>query len=91
MDSKWGCIHRGLMLIWRMSALKRIDFDWDEGNLEHATKHGVARSEIEQVFRNDPMIVPDPYPDSRRKEVVAWFSDTKFTDHTMKDRSKHQK
>ena len=52
------------MLIWRMSALKRIEFDWDDGNLEHVAKHGVARPEIEQVFRNDPLIVPDPYPDS---------------------------
>ena len=48
----------------RMSALIRIEFDWDDGNLEHVAKHGVARSEIEQVFRNDPLIVPDPYSDS---------------------------
>ena len=52
------------MLIWRMSALKRIELDWDDRNLEHVTKHGVARSEIEQAFRNDPLIVPDPYPGS---------------------------
>lgn len=52
-----------------MRALKRIEFDRDEGNQEHATKQGVALSEIEQVFRNDPQIVPDPYPDS---VVAIW-------------------
>lgn len=64
MDSKRDCNLRGLMLIWRMRALKRIELDRNDGNLEHVIKHGVARSEIEQVFRNDPLIVPDPYPGS---------------------------
>lgn len=64
MDSKRDCNLRGLMHIWRMSALKRIELDWDDRNLEHVTKHGVARSEIEQVFQNDPLIVPDLYPGS---------------------------
>jgi uncharacterized DUF497 family protein len=25
-------------------------FEWDEGNLEHATRHGVTREEIEQAL-----------------------------------------
>ena len=45
-----------------MSGLKPIRFDWDNGNLEHTTKHGVSPSEIEYLFTHDPMVSPDPYP-----------------------------
>jgi uncharacterized DUF497 family protein len=34
-------------------------FDWDEGNRGKCQKHGVPLTEIEQVFRNDPLILPD--------------------------------
>lgn len=50
------------MLYLFMSVMKPIRFDWDKGNLEHTAKHGVSPAEIEQVFLNDPMISPDPYP-----------------------------
>jgi hypothetical protein len=28
--------------------------EWDDANLEHATRHGVSSSEIEQVLRSGP-------------------------------------
>jgi uncharacterized DUF497 family protein len=34
-------------------------FDWDRGNRSKCLKHGVSLAEIEQVFRHDPLILPD--------------------------------
>jgi uncharacterized DUF497 family protein len=34
-------------------------FDWDDGNLEHARRHGLSRSEIESVFAGTVIILPD--------------------------------
>jgi uncharacterized DUF497 family protein len=45
-----------------MIVLKPIRFDWDNGNLEHTTRHGVSPAEIEYLFTHDPMVSPDPYP-----------------------------
>lgn len=45
-----------------MNAMKTVQFDWDDSNLEHTTKHGVSRQEIEHVLSNDPMVQPDPHP-----------------------------
>ena len=43
--------------------MKQITFDWDAGNLHHATKRDdVTRAEIEFVLSNDPMVKPDPHP-----------------------------
>jgi uncharacterized DUF497 family protein len=30
-------------------------FDWDEGNIQHATRHGVTTVEIEEVIQNNPI------------------------------------
>lgn len=35
-------------------------FEWDDGNLEHCRKHGVSRSEIEELFANPVIVLPDP-------------------------------
>jgi uncharacterized protein len=51
--------------------LKPIRFDWDGANLGHTAKPGVAPDEIEHLFRNDPMVNPDPYPASIE---VRWRS-----------------
>ncbi len=32
------------------------DIEWDEGNVEHATRHGISAAEITQVLLNDPTI-----------------------------------
>ena len=52
----------GQMLYVLMLRLKPIVFEWDAANQEHTAKHGVSPDEIEFLFRNDPMVSPDPYP-----------------------------
>ena len=38
-----------------------IGFDWDDGNARKSdAKHGVSQPESEQVFGNEPDVVPDP-------------------------------
>ena len=32
------------------------DIDWDEGNREHATRHGVSVGEITQALLNQPTV-----------------------------------
>lgn len=32
------------------------DIEWDEGNIEHATRHGISAAEITQVLLNNPTI-----------------------------------
>ena len=34
-------------------------FDWDAGNWPKCGRHGVSKEEIEDLFENDPLIVPD--------------------------------
>jgi uncharacterized DUF497 family protein len=34
-------------------------FDWDEGNARKNDKHGVSKSEVEQVFLNRPLLLSD--------------------------------
>lgn len=36
-----------------------IGFEWDKGNEQKNSKHGVAPAEAEQVFLNQPLIVLD--------------------------------
>lgn len=39
---------------------KLVVFDWDKGNEnKNVTKHQVENSETEEVFFNDPVIMPD--------------------------------
>ena len=33
-----------------------LSFDWDDHNIRHLARHGISPTEVEQVFRNDPMI-----------------------------------
>jgi uncharacterized DUF497 family protein len=39
--------------------IKICGFDWDLGNLNHCSKHGVTKAEIEELFRSGPAIAPD--------------------------------
>ena len=71
------------------------DFAFMRSIIDTARKNGLDVMEIlsgtpEQFLAGIGIALPEWW-ESRRKEVVAWFSDTKSTDHTMKDRSKHQK
>jgi uncharacterized DUF497 family protein len=45
------------MYIARMEAF--AGFDWDEGNRDKCTKHGVSIEEIESLFDGDPAIKAD--------------------------------
>jgi uncharacterized DUF497 family protein len=44
-----------------------IAFDWDEGNARKNEKHGVSKSEVEQVFLNLPLLVADDSMHSQRE------------------------
>lgn len=38
----------------------RVDgFEWDKGNIDHCRKHGVPRTEIEDLFVRPVVILPD--------------------------------
>ena len=37
--------------------MTRAKFDWDEANIRHIARHGVAPDEVEQAFANDPIVV----------------------------------
>ena len=37
------------------SLSKRIEFDWDEGNIRHLAAHEVAPAEFEELLHNDPL------------------------------------
>ncbi len=39
--------------------------DWDEANLEHATRHGVSATEIEQAIGNAERAMRGKAPDRR--------------------------
>ncbi|MGD9540530.1 BrnT family toxin [Methylocystis sp.] len=37
-----------------------VGFEWDDGNARKSQeKHGVSQAEAEQIFVNEPLIVPD--------------------------------
>ncbi len=36
-----------------------LGFDWDEANLEHCSKHGLTREEIESTFRGEVRVAFD--------------------------------
>ena len=42
-------------------------FDWDEGNARKNEKHGVSKSEVEQVFLNKPLLLADDRKHSQRE------------------------
>jgi uncharacterized DUF497 family protein len=43
-----------------MLTLRTAGFDWDSSNRAKCQKHGVPISDIEALFRRDPLVVPDP-------------------------------
>ncbi|WP_150912105.1 BrnT family toxin [Marinobacter halotolerans] len=46
-------------------------FDWDEGNSrKNAEKHGVSQSEAEEIFFNEPLLLPE---DSKHSQAEARF------------------
>ena len=52
-------------------------FQWDSGNAEKNTKHGVERFEAEQVFFNDPLLLLADIRHSQiEKGSMRWASPT---------------
>jgi len=48
-----------------------IGFDRDAGNREKRQKHGVSLAEIEAVFRNTPLVAPDPAHSTTETRFLA--------------------
>lgn len=47
-------------------------FDWDDGNQEHCTKHGLSRLEIEEFFQQDHVLIaPSPLRVQREERYLA--------------------
>ena len=46
-------------------------FDWDDGNWPKCGRHGVSVEEIEEVFRSDPWVFPDPQHSTRETRMLA--------------------
>lgn len=42
-------------------------FDWDEANARKNEKHGVSKSEVEQVFLNAPLLLADDLTHSQQE------------------------
>jgi uncharacterized protein len=42
-------------------------FDWDEGNARKNEKHGLSKTEVEQVFLNEPLLVAEDGKHSQRE------------------------
>jgi uncharacterized protein len=46
-------------------------FDWDEGNTAKCEKHGVAKDDIEALFRGSPKVRPDIKHSTRETRLQA--------------------
>ena len=54
-----------------MLKLRADGFDWDEGNREKYEKHGVSLAEVEGIFRNTPLLAPDPEHSAEEDRLLA--------------------
>jgi len=46
-----------------------LKFDWDEHNLQHATRHGISARESEECFQNEYLMFPKPHSKQRHGEI----------------------
>ena len=46
-------------------------FDWDEGNTTKCERHGVAKAEIEALFRGSPKVRPDTEHSAQETRLQA--------------------
>ncbi len=46
-------------MVKKLNLPEVIEFEWDEGNLEHIRKHNVEYSECEEVFYNEQIFFYD--------------------------------
>lgn len=47
------------------------EFDWDEGNWRKCQAHGVSIEEIEDLFRSEPRVAPDPIHSTDETRLIA--------------------
>lgn len=60
------------MSIQKYMLFKKIDgFDWDDGNWPKCGKHGVSKTEIEEVILNGPAVMPDPCRTEIRMRAIG--------------------
>ena len=49
-------------------------FDWDEGNLDKCTKHGLTRSEVEEFFTREVTLMADAKHSREERRFIAYGS-----------------
>lgn len=65
------CVKLYISEIYKMNFNDFKGFDWDEGNsTKNWDKHQVSRTESEQVFFNQPLLL---YPDTKHSEQEPRF------------------
>lgn len=64
-------------------------FDWDAGNWPKCGKHGVSKSEIEEVIARAKFVVDDPSPHEKRLRTVGKVDSGRyvFVVFTFRDKS----
>lgn len=66
-----------------------ILFEWDSGNVEKVTSHGVSIDEIEMLIRNNPLVLRDhkhSHTEDRYIAIGKVFSRSVFCVLTIRDR-----
>lgn len=53
-----------------------MTFQWDEGNIPHIARHGVAPEEAEQVFFNGPLQLSSQHRSNEARVVIIGKTDT---------------
>jgi uncharacterized DUF497 family protein len=54
-----------------MGEISISGLDWDEGNREKCGKHGLSVSEIEEMFRGEVLVAPDPKHSGAEARSIA--------------------
>jgi hypothetical protein len=54
---------------------RRVQFDWDEANIDPIARHGISAAEAEQVVLNDPLDIP-PIQMRNGEERIAELGET---------------
>lgn len=49
-----------------------VGFEWDEANEEHLDEHGILPWEVEEVFFNGPVWVPNRKGRSGAWKMIGW-------------------
>lgn len=55
----------------QLQDMKIEGFDWDDGNIGHCQKHGIAIAEIEAVLSGEPLVAPDLAHSDKEERFIA--------------------